>query len=51
MTKERGTGHPEPLRRRPFRVWLVTGAPGRLLGFWLDFGAALRQARERGRAD
>jgi hypothetical protein len=38
-----------PRRRLPLRVWLVTGPPGRLLGFWLDFAAALRQARKQSR--
>ncbi len=40
-----------PLRRSPLRAWLVTGPVGRLIGFWLDFGSALRQARVRGRGD
>ena len=46
-----GSGHEdrEVRSRLPLRVWLVTGPPGRLLGFWLDFAAALRQARKQGR--
>lgn len=30
------------LERAPFRAWLVTGPPGRLAGFILDFARALR---------
>lgn len=35
MSKER-------MRRAPFRTWLVTGPAGRLTGFLIDFGRALR---------
>lgn len=50
MTRSAGRAE-RSLRRRPVRVWLVTGPPGRLLGFWLDFAAAIRQARRNGRDD
>ena len=35
-------GAPRALKRAPFRAWLVTGPVGRLVGFTLDFGRALR---------
>ncbi len=34
-----------PLKRAPFRAWLVTGPLGRLAGFILDFAKALRAHR------
>jgi|GEM_PF-1042340 len=37
-----------PIRRAPFRAWLVTGPVGRLTGFLIEFAAALRALwRER----
>lgn len=51
VTDLRGSKGSGPVRRAPIRVRLVTGPVGRLVGFWLDFAAALRQARRQGSED
>ncbi len=46
-------GAPEagpPLKRAPFRAWLVTGPVGRLAGFLIEFAVAMRTLRRERRA-
>lgn len=39
------------MKRAPIRAWLVTGPPGRLVGFILDFAKALRAHRRAKKAE
>jgi hypothetical protein len=46
-------GTPEarpPLKRAPFRAWLVTGPAGRFFGFLIEFAVAMRALRRERRA-
>ncbi len=47
MSDPKRTGR--SLKRAPFRAWLVTGPPGRLVGFILDFAKALKAHRRAAR--
>ncbi|MEX0620546.1 MAG: hypothetical protein WD181_03105 [Solirubrobacterales bacterium] len=38
-----------PLKRAPFRAWLVTGPVGRLTGFLIELTVALRAVRRQRR--